>query len=63
MFLFSVLSYCQVHQISAVLYVAYTESMYVDSDAILVFKQVLKGTSFSGIIQVSFHDVVSAYGN
>ncbi|XP_078698155.1 proteasome assembly chaperone 1-like [Branchiostoma floridae x Branchiostoma belcheri] len=51
----SVLSHCQVYRVPAVLYMCYSDSIYVEIPAIKAFLPVLKGTPFRDIVQENPH--------
>ena len=56
---FSVLSHCQIHQHSAILFVAFLESMFIDMGSFKVFAQLRKSSPLCNLSQVSIETTVT----
>ncbi len=48
----AVLSFCEIHQVAAVLYMCYAESMFLDPDVIKMYHKTLSTTPFKDIVKV-----------
>ena len=51
----SVLTHCQMQDVKCVLYICYTDSIYLDSLSMKVFKPLIESTPIKDIMQVKWH--------